>query len=250
MSAPANITTPSDETTLLLARASLYRLVTRLLADPVAGPPPASVDLEVALQGAKILEDSEVVRTTAALEPLLPATADDFKKSHTRVFGLLASSEAPPYEVEYEQRGDLFWRAQQLADIKGFYKAYALDLARRDRPDHVAVEAEFLWYLLERRIAAQRLSHGQERQQILEDSFRSFLAGHFAAWVPSFAADLERLATDRDVPFLAATARFLAAMTASEAGRFDLPLSAARKVLSTLPSEPDCERCLLPSPPS
>jgi hypothetical protein len=34
-----------------------------------------------------------------------------------------------------------------MADIAGYYGAFCVEMQAHERPDHVAVEADFLWYL-------------------------------------------------------------------------------------------------------
>jgi nitrate reductase assembly molybdenum cofactor insertion protein NarJ len=87
------------------------------------------------------------------LTPLLaelPATVEGLREEYNRVFGLVLARECPPYETEYLAVGETFFRSQQLADIAGFYQAFGLAMshATPERPDHVALELEFMAFLV------------------------------------------------------------------------------------------------------
>ncbi len=53
-----------------------------------------------------------------------------------------------PYETEYTTP-DALYKAHQLADIAGFYRAFGLEMSteNRERPDHLAAELEFMHFL-------------------------------------------------------------------------------------------------------
>ncbi len=134
------------------------------------------------------------------------------------VFGLVVSQDCPPFETEYLPSRDAFQRAQELADIAGFYQAFGLQPAPRRglRPDHVALELEFVAFLLEKirmicspavpaggrrrrsraastpdRPAAETATRG-EHEKICRDALRSFMTDHVAWWIPAFTCALEK----------------------------------------------------------
>jgi TorA maturation chaperone TorD len=147
---------------------------------------------------------------------------------YDRVFGLLVPRECPPYETEYETSSEPFYRAQQLADIAGFYRAFGLDpsSSRPERPDHISLELEFMAFLLMKK---RLMNEGSERSQICDEARKSFFRDHLVSWTVAFATGLRRKA---DPGFYAEVAKLLAAFVPIE--RMTLNVHAPR--LSLAPS--------------
>jgi len=148
----------------------------------------------------------------------LPATRRG--QTWDAVFGLVVSQECPPFETEYLPSRDAFQRAQELADVAGFYQAFGLQPPPRCglRPDHAALELEFVAFLLEKirtsassfapagnrggccraastpdRLAAEAAAAAaDEHEKICRDALRSFMTDHVAWWIPTFARALEK----------------------------------------------------------
>jgi TorA maturation chaperone TorD len=172
------------------------------------------------------------------LAPLLAeldAPADELRAEHERVFGLVLSRECPPYETEYHPSSETFFRTQQLADIAGFYRAFGLEtsLTEPDRPDSLALELEFMAFLLlKKRLALASMAanpNAIEDANSCDDAQRLFFRDHLAWWVPSFAMGLRRKAGQG---FYAAAGQVLAALLPVERARFGvevprMPLQAA-----------------------
>lgn len=113
--------------------------------------------------------------------------------AHQLVFGLVISKICPPYETEYCHWTDPTYRAQHLADVAGFYKAFGLepDPSQPQRHDHVSLELEFVAMLLRRRRGS--LGNGPvEHQDIARDALASFVRDHVVWWMPTFARCVER----------------------------------------------------------
>ncbi len=247
MSDQATITTQFS--TELLARSALYRFAARCLADPLLAPFAQAADVDTAEAAAEYLNEPKLARAAARVGQTLPARKEEASAVYMGLFGMDVSSEASPYEVEFEKKTDVFFRTQRLADVAGFYRAFALDAMPGERPDHIAVEAEFLQYLLERKIAARRLNHGPEKEAILDDAFQSFFRDHFARWAPSFARRLYTIAQARDDSFYPAVALFLERLSKIEIRRSGLSESELRASQATpipmdLSSEEGaCQKC-------
>jgi TorA maturation chaperone TorD len=239
----------SADQAISLARECLYRFLSAALSDPYATDLPCVLEprnLQVALGAADLLRAEagelslplgfgELPPRQLDLAPLWtaePLSLKALRAEYDRVFGLVLSRECPPYETEYDSSSEPFYRAQQLADIAGFYRAFGLQTAQAapERPDHLALELEFMAYLLWKERMAWTTADEQaaERARVCVEAQRSFFRDHLAWWVPSFAAGMRRKA---EQGFYFAVGQVLAALIPQERARLDV--SAPR-----LPLEP------------
>lgn len=123
---------------------------------------------------------------------------------YQEIFGLLVSKECPPYETEYCHWHDPTYRANQLADVAGFYRAFGVEPSGEhpERPDHVALELELVTLLLEKlRLAREQAD--EDGEAVCSDALAAFVRDHVAWWMPTFARSVERraealLAGERD----------------------------------------------------
>jgi hypothetical protein len=104
-----------------------------------------------------------------------------------RALGHAVRGPCPPYELEYGPEHFL-GKSHRLGDIAAFYRAFGVDVSRaaRERPDHVAVEAEFLSLVALKRFLALREGRA-DRAAICRDAERAFLEDHLGRFLPSFA---------------------------------------------------------------
>lgn len=111
-------------------------------------------------------------------------------RSHRSLFPPVESRDLPAYESAY-CGSDIFRQAQQMADIAGFYRAHGLAVggSRRERPDHVAVELEFM-ALLAAKEADATLHLGLEHVEMCRHAQTLFLGEHLGRWAPIFAGRL------------------------------------------------------------
>jgi TorA maturation chaperone TorD len=232
MAAPTTHT--AADLALLLARRTCYRFVALALADPRTGTycelaDPVTRDLIT--QAAEILrhEGAAAARPLALgelplaeLDPAklftrLPNSANALNELYEANFGLLGGSQCPPYETEYVPSKFTFQRSNMLADIAGFYNAFGLQpsSSNPDRPDHVAVECEFLAQLIHLQWLTSQGAQleAQSQAAICQQALRRFLDEHAAWWLPAFA---RLLARQDPGGFYEAVAQFLAALVAAE----------------------------------
>lgn len=201
-----------DLEALDLARECLHRFLAAALSDPrdglawglLSGPENQNLAREAALLLRSWAADQLVAPGCGELPPdrldvgpmleALRAPGLDFQAEYDRVFGLVPSRECPPFETEYCSSTEAFFRAQQLADVAGFYRAFGLEPSRSvpTRPDHLALELEFLAFLL----LKKRLAGPEEADhvQVCEEAEQAFFREHVAWWAPSFAMGLRRKA--------------------------------------------------------
>jgi TorA maturation chaperone TorD len=245
------------------ARQSLYRFAALTLVDPRRGSwehlsHPSAVQL-AREAAALVRSDSAAVahplglgeRPLADLDPAavlarLPADTGALNAIYEQTFGLLVSSNCPPYETEYINSKFTFQRSQGLADIAGFYSAFGLEpsTAHPERHDHLALELEFMAFLLdlERRAAEDDADDCAERIAVCRDAQRKFLAEHLIWWVPTFA----RLLSLQDRGgYYNAVSQFLAALMTAERALTGISPPSGHVAPSAVERPEECSGCLL-----
>jgi TorA maturation chaperone TorD len=244
-----------------IARQTLYRFAALSLVDPRAGswqqlrriaadrlvpqaaavmralPEVKSVTLGIGEQPVRFLNPTTVLER-------LPDSQDAFNTEYETTFGLVVGSACPPYETEYIGSKFAFQRSNSLADINGFYRAFGLTIARSERPDHIALELEFMASLLalERRAAEAGFPRGEESLKVCREAQILFLKEHLAWWVPAFA---RLLVQENASGFYAAVASFLAALIPAERALLGVAPQSRRVSLSREASPDACEGCQL-----
>ncbi len=152
------------------------------------------------------------------------------ERAYREVFGLVVGKTCPPVENEYVPWKDSTHRAQQLADVAGFYRAFGVmpDQTFPEHLDHVALELSFVAFLLEKRARlAGAACEEDSRSSIATGALRSFLADHVVWWMPVFAhvvqervtrllADVADAELAGDIAGIRASARMLAAFVRGE----------------------------------
>lgn len=120
------------------------------------------------------------------LNPFSDSGRDRFVAEHVAVFGLTVGSEIPPYESPYGA-GNMFQEADCMADIAGFYKAFGLEPADScpERPDHIAVELEFMHFLAIKEAYALS-NEWPDKAQLCREAQQLFLKEHLGRWTPLF----------------------------------------------------------------
>jgi TorA maturation chaperone TorD len=228
-----------------LARECLYRFLGVALSDPRGNAWQLVLDplsQSLARVAAELLRDEAEIRTEplgfGELPPerldLAPVLAelglpvDELGAAYDRIFGLVPARECPPYETEYHSTSEAFFRAQQLADVAGFYRAFGLESAARERPDYLPLELEFMAILaLKQRLAEMEgTPEGVEQAAVCAQAACSFFRDHLAWWVPAFAAGLRKKAGGG---LYTAIADVLAALVPAERSRFGLPAPEGRR---------------------
>ena len=211
-----------------LARAVVWEALARLAGDDGAATlgrlgsreqRESLEDAACALEGASAADlVAEVRALVDAARDALPAALEE---DRARLFGHTARGEAPPYETEYG-RLDTFRQAQEMADLGGFYSAFGLDVdvAERERPDHIAFELEFLLFLTLKE--AYELTTGRvEDLEEVRRAQRLFLKEHLGRFGRAFARSLTAHARH---PLFCAFGKLLESFLASECARRGVPI--------------------------
>lgn len=207
-----------SETTLqtTLARSRLYRRLADAFDYPTAEFAETvrsgewTKDVATAAALLPFLEDEDETLETACLEALSrlterreSMTLEVLESDYVATFGHALSRECPPYETEYAGE-HLFYQAQQLADIGGFYRAFGLEVAEtaHERLDHIAVELEFL-HMVTAREAYALHTRDAENARLCRDAQRMFLEDHLGRWASYFAELVARVAPEASTRFFA-----------------------------------------------
>ncbi|MFI5398781.1 MAG: molecular chaperone [Candidatus Binatia bacterium] len=186
------MTHSSERFEAALARGAVYRFLSNLFVYP-------DPDVWAALHG-EVTDHAanswaSLGWSVSGFEPLrstlLESSRELFEAEYVSIFGHTAAGRVPPYEARYGPR-HLFQETECLADIAGFYGAFGLETAQacRERPDHIAVELEFV-HVLGVKEAYALENHWSERAALCVEARRDFMQQHLARWAPSF---LRRLA--------------------------------------------------------
>lgn len=248
---------------LLMARQSLYRFLALSLADPRTGSWTALDGLRanpLLPAAAALIRDTPAAqpdtlglgeRPLDALVPenvlsRLPPSAEALNAEYETTFGLLVAGVCPPYEVEYIPEKFSFQRSNALADLAGFYRAFGFVVSRShpERPDHVALELEFMALLIGLHLQALNDAslRGGERAQVCQNAQARFLREHLAWWTPALARLLSR---EKPSDYFAAVGKLLSAFIPAERGLLSVdatPLAAEHKP-SAIERPEMCEGC-------
>ncbi len=105
---------------------------------------------------------------------------------YTRLFIGPYSLPAPPYgsvyiENERKVMGD------SSMDAKKRYQSFGLDISNsiKEVPDHIAVELEFMFFLIYKEIENIQSNDPEQTQEIIYHQ-KSFLSDHLNMWIPDF----------------------------------------------------------------
>jgi DMSO reductase family type II enzyme chaperone len=211
-----------------LAREYVYRFLSAVLGGPYSDGWGHALDAgnqSLALEAADCLGSETETTDMARLVEELHAPLDALRAEYDRVFGLLVPKECPPYETEYYPTQETFGRSQQMADVAGFYRAFGIEPAHAspERPDHLALQLEFMAFLLMKerfaRAAVDLDPESGEQASVCDRAQRDFFRDHLAWWVPAFAAGLRRKAGGG---YQDALARVLSAWVWAECRRLDI----------------------------
>lgn len=194
-----------------LARAATYRLLSLTFAYPT---PDRLAELhsaaEVAEVAANLIDSATAAAVHDVQESLRKMAHGDLEPLYQRTFTLSYNEDCPIYETAFSAR-HIFQQTQQQADIAGFYRAFGVN-PTGDRPDHLALEVEFL-YLLTLKEAVARDRDEPENVAICRSAQRSFVRDHLARWAPQIAG---RIAVAGRGTLYEAAARLLRALVARE----------------------------------
>jgi TorA maturation chaperone TorD len=147
---------------------------------------------------------------------------------YDRLFSHRTTVLCPIYEVEYDKNRAVS-QGPTLADIAGFYRAFGLEIIAHERPDHLALELEFLSVLSYKEVVAFR-NNLLEQAEICRDAQRKFLEAHLGRWIKPFAEILMR---ESQLEFYTTLANTLKGFIESECAVLD----AHPEIVTVLPTD-------------
>lgn len=138
----------------------------------------------------ELLEDESIVLPEDLREQLQQLVAnvssvDDLRSDYIAIFDQ-AKSLNPLYETEYGRERAMF-KANELSDIAGFYRAFGFEMSQegdRDMVDHISVELEFYSLLLMKHIYLQGIED-RDGCEVVYDGMRKFMDSHLGRFVPA-----------------------------------------------------------------
>lgn len=190
---------------ITVRRAQLYRFLSSAFLYPTEN---WTEDMPLL---SRILADLEFSQTNLSIQPIpLP----DLQMAYRRAFGITGSL---CYETEYGLPHE-FRQSQEMADLNGFYRAFGFTIGGlvRERPDHLAVELEFM-YTLALKEAYAGNQNLPEQLEICLQAQRKFLQEHLGRWIEWFAQSLALNADSQGI--YQTLAHFAAAFVRADAAR-------------------------------
>lgn len=190
---------------------------------------------------------TEIVMALGDL-PALPhiplMTLEELQAAHRHTFGTAGSL---CYETEYGLPHE-YRQSQEMADIAGFYRAFGFDLGGtiRERPDHVAVELEFMHILALKEAQAWQMGL-PEYVDICTDAERKFMTDHLGRWFDLFAQSVAHNAPDS---VYKPAAQLASTFVWTEATKLGITLTRPRLAdVQHTPFDPDfsCASCTIPA---
>jgi DMSO reductase family type II enzyme chaperone len=174
-----------------LARAQVYRLLAHAFFQPDS-------PLNKTKSSRRLLSDGRaalvalpgtaplVKRLDAVSEGLRSTSRRELARQYVALFSHGWEGASLPYETEYTTP-HAFQKQTQLADVAGFYRAFGLqwETQGHERPDHLSLELEFMYYLAlkEAHALAQSVEEGVA---VCSDAQKLFLSDHLGRWLGVF----------------------------------------------------------------
>jgi TorA maturation chaperone TorD len=195
-----------------LRRAAVYRLLAVAFAYPTA---PRLESVAMAAWEAAVAAPVEL---RVALRRIADAAAgaDDTSLAGEHIALFQRQVSCPPYEGAYGPP-QMAGKAALLADVAGFYRAFALEPAegQPEVEDHVCAELEFMSALALKEAWAVAERHA-EGLGVTREAGRAFMRDHLGRWGKAFAG---RLATMSAPGFYPAAAALLETWLDAECSR-------------------------------
>jgi DMSO reductase family type II enzyme chaperone len=229
-------------------RATLYAILAQALSTPTEALSGALQDgvfwsvLRHALDGAPAAHRQHLDPGLAEAPPPT-TTLEALLVEYTRLFG--TDLICPHYEADYVAGGS-FRLSHVLADVTALYAAFGVRVsdAAHERPDHIAIELDFMNYLAAKEAHAAR--QGQSvNARLCRRAQKLFFQRHLGRWAKAFA---QAFGTAAQAEFHRKLCRVLDALILAEAHYLRVPLAEIEAKRETAPADADtsasvCGQC-------
>jgi len=118
----------------------------------------------------------------------------DLQVDYARLFVGPFEVLTPPYGSVYLEEGRKTF-GESTADVIQHYKAENLNVELKEPPDHIAIELEFMYYLISKEIECINNEDFNSAEKYLKKQ-QQFLRVHIAAWVNEFSNSLSENANN------------------------------------------------------
>jgi TorA maturation chaperone TorD len=115
---------------------------------------------------------------------LRETSEEDLRIDHANLFLGPFELQAPPYGSVYLEKNHRVM-GDSTMQVLTAYREEGVEVALREPPDHIAIELEFMYYLIASEVEATRTGNAA-RQQSLYSSQQRFLSEFLGPWVPGF----------------------------------------------------------------
>lgn len=141
--------------------------------------------------------DNEVVRLTGEIiAAARSATLDELQVGHTHLFHPVNGPF--PYETEH-RKGHEFAKAQILADVMGFYRAFGVT-PENDRGDSISAELEFMHLVTFKEAHAANMDDA-DNASVCRSARCEFFAEHVTCWSEALVGVLRAGCNENTHPF-------------------------------------------------
>jgi TorA maturation chaperone TorD len=125
------------------------------------------------------------------LASLIPPAVelDSLRIDFTRLFVGPFMLLAPPYGSVYLEDSRIM--GESTIDVRSWYEKDGLNVVINDAPDHIAMELEFMHYLVAKQSQATNEGNLQDIQ-LYQQKQKSFLNSHLARWVLEFTENVQK----------------------------------------------------------
>ncbi len=175
------------------ARSGVYAVLARGFSDPDEDV----IQFFKRLRELRVDGDGDLA---AGVEPLLDSAATAAPEELKREYMSLFDPVAGPFPYESEMIGlKDFGKAQLMADIMGFYKAFGVE-PHDERPDHIVSELEFMHYLAAKECHALRTGR-EDEATVCKDAQKKFFREHLGSWTDSLLRAMRLGVGEAGTPF-------------------------------------------------
>jgi TorA maturation chaperone TorD len=168
------------------ARAAIYNIFSALFCQP---------DNELIRENTLFMKLEQALQTTypdlVSKTIKMKQAASDYSDNellveYARLFVGPFKTSAPPYSSIYLGSKDTIFSEETIWVIQ-FYRSAGLDfnIDIHDLPDHIAVESEFIYYLIFHEVQQLEENNQAEARQF-HNLQSQFIFQHFNKWVPAF----------------------------------------------------------------